>query len=224
MKKLIFLLALMSYSSYVFSQTDDSTYFTITANSEISVVADLIIFQLDISSEDPDPEQAYKNHKEKERKLVQILKELEVPDSNVVYSLLSISKAQIPRNNKNYKTRQKIRIKISDFSKYEKMQIELLKAGINEFKSIFSSKKTNEIREKGIKQLVQNAKREAEIYADNLGLRVNQVIEIESRMRRTDAGEPAFFVAAPSVDFSLLEIPQAFTVKLYATITFLLTK
>ena len=224
MKKNIFIF-LVAFSTTVFSQTDDYAIFKITAQSEVSILADLIVFQIAISEEDSDPEQAYKIHKEKESKLAELIHNLGVEDRNVSYSLLSISKSRMQKNGANtYKTNQKIKLELSDFSLYEKIQIELLKNGINEFSSIFSSTKTDEVRKKGIEKLVQSAKREAEIYAENLGLRVGKVIEIESRMRRLRGGEPAFFVAKPNVDYSLLEIPQTYSVELFANFIFSLIK
>jgi len=104
------------------------------------------------------------------------------------------------------------------------MQIALLKNGISQFSSIFSSTQTDEVQKQGIKKLVQSAKREAEIYANNLGLKVGKVIKIETKMRRLRGGEPAFFVAKPNVDYSLLEIPQTYNVKLFANFSFSLIK
>ena len=102
--------------------------------------------------------------------------------------------------------------------------MELLKSGINEFRSIFSSTKTEEAQKEGIKILIQSAKREAETYAENLGLKVYKVIEIDTKMRKLRGGEGVFFTAKSNVDYSLLEIPQSYRVKLFANISFALIK
>ncbi len=160
----------------------------------------------------------------KKKKLAKLISNLGIPDSNVSYSLLRISKTHIRKVKNNYKTNQKIKLVLKDFSLYEKIQIELLKMGINEFNSIFSSTEINKARKEAISNLVRAAKKEAEIYANNLGLKVKKVIEIESKMRRFRSGEPMFFIAKPNVDYSLLEIPQSYRVNLFANFSFLLTK
>lgn len=224
MKKIIVSVILILLTTVNYGQLNDETVFKYTAISEIAVQADQIIFQITITEENTEPETAYKTHKEKESKLASLIKELGIADSNIVYSLLSISQPRIPRDGKNYITNQKIRLKVDDFTLYEKVQIELLKMGINEFNSIFSSKETDKIREKGIKELVRTARKEAEMYAEELGLSVERVIEIESRMTRLDGGEPVFFTASPKVDYSLMDIPQSYSVKLMANISFQLSK
>ncbi|MCF8355616.1 MAG: SIMPL domain-containing protein [Melioribacteraceae bacterium] len=224
MRKIIISIILVLFTTINYCQSNDGTVFKYTAVSEIAVQADLIIFQITISEQNTDPEAAYKIHKEKESKLASLIKELGIPDSNIVYSLLSISQPRLARDNKNYNTNQKIRLKLDDFSLYEKVQIELLKMGINEFNSIFSSSDTDKIREKGITELVLTAREEAETYAEELGLKVERVIEIESRSRRLDGGKPVFFTASPEVDYSMMDIPQSYSVKLMANISFLLSK
>jgi uncharacterized protein len=203
------------------AQSNQETIFTIQANSEISVPANQIIFRINIQEENNDPEQAYNIHKNKEEQLVKLLKGYSIPDSNVVYSLLSISQPRQQKSN-TYKTSQSIQLKISDFDLYEKLQVGLLKIGINNFSSLFSSTKTSEIKEKAISSLIYDAKNEAETYARNLGLEVGKVKEIETRMGRVDVGQPTYFVATPSVDYSLLEIPQTYKVNVFAKISFYL--
>ncbi len=223
MKRVILLLMII-FSTIIFGQTDEPTIFKITAQSEVSVPADVIIFQITISEQNDDPEQAYKIHKEKESKLAKLISDLGIDDSSISYSLLSIAKTRMQKNRGGYKTNQKIKLELKDFSLYEKIQIELLKNGINEFKSIFSSGEIKEAREEGIKKLVEAAEREAKIYADNLGLRVGRVISIDTKTRRYRGGDPVFFTAKPNVDFSLLDIPQSYSVKLFANISFTLVK
>jgi len=223
MKRAILILIII-LSTVVFGQNDEPTIFKITAQSEVSVLADVIIFQITISEENNDPEQAYNKHKEKEAKLAKLISDLGIEDSSVSYSLLSIKKLRRPKNNGIYQTSQEIKLKLKDFSLYEKVQIELLKNGINEFKSIFSSDKVEKVREEGIKKLVEAAQNEAKIYADNLGLKVGKVISIDTKTRRYRGGNPVFFTAKPDVDFSLLDIPQSYTVKLFANISFALVE
>ncbi len=222
MKKYVFIFITV-FSITFFSQNNNSTIFKVMAQSEISVKADLIIFRIIISEENPDPEKAYKIHKEKERKLAELIHNLGINDSCVSYSLLSISKIRFQKND-NYKTQQTINLKLRDFDLYEKTQIELLKNNINEFRSAFSSTKIDKIRAEGIRELVQSAKKEAEIYAENLGLKVGDVIEIDTKTRNIRGNQGVFFRAKQNTDYSLSEFPRSYTVKLFADITFELIK
>ncbi len=224
MKKLIITFAVL-ISTVLLGQTEKPTIFKITANSEISVKADLIIFQISISEENSSPEEAYRIHKEKESKLADLIKNSGIADSSVSYSLLSISKSRMKNKEELYRTNQKIKLVLHNFDQYEKLQIKLLKNGINEFRSTFSSTKIEEIRKEGIKKLTQAAKREAEIYADNLGLKVGGVIEISSNNRsRRGARSAAYLVASSASESSLLEIPQSYSVNFSANFTFALVK
>ncbi|VAX21615.1 hypothetical protein MNBD_IGNAVI01-1002 [hydrothermal vent metagenome] len=221
MKSTILLLMII-FSIVIFGQTNEPTIFKITAQSEVSVLADVIVFQITISEENNDPEQAYRIHKEKESKLAKLIKDLGIEDTAISYSLLSISKSRMQKNKGAYKTSQKIKLELKDFSLYEKIQIELLKNGINEFKSVFSSDKAEKTREEGIRKLIEAAEKEAKTYADNLGLKVGRVISIDTKTRRYRSSDAVYFTAKPDVDISLLEIPQSYNVKLFANISFAL--
>jgi len=67
MKKIL-ITVIVVFSTIIFGQTNGNTVFNVTAQSEVSILADLIIFQITISEENSDPEQAYLIHKEKEKK------------------------------------------------------------------------------------------------------------------------------------------------------------
>lgn len=218
-KQIIFFLLL---NILTLAQSNQETIFIIQANSEISVPANQIIFRITIQEDNNDPEQAYNIHKNKEEQLVKLFNEFSIPDSNIVYSLLSISQPMQLKGNNSYRTSQNIILKISDFKMYEKLQVGLLKIGINNFNSLFSSTEINSIKERAINKLISDAKNEAEIYAKNLGLTVDNVKEIETRIGRVDAGQPTYFVATPNTDYTLLEIPQSYSVNVFAKISFYL--
>ena len=59
MKKIIMSLMLLLLSTSVFCQTGNGTIFKYNAVSEMAVLANVILFQIIISEENPDPEQAY---------------------------------------------------------------------------------------------------------------------------------------------------------------------
>ncbi|MBU0558615.1 MAG: SIMPL domain-containing protein [Bacteroidetes bacterium] len=222
-KKLILSITLLflSFCGNV-AQEGNYVFLTIQAVTDISIPADQVIFRIDLSSENESAEIAFKIHKEKEIALIQLLKQLEIQDSNIAYSLLNINRLTNSRTDvKNYRTSQTIRIKIADFSKYETLQILLLQSGISSFKSVFSTSNIEEAQERGIKQIVASAKKEAEIYAKSLNLTLAIVTEIETRLGRHErGGEPLFFTASSEDNSTLLDIPQAYKSSITAQITF----
>ena len=220
LKKQFILIFLISLSTL--AQSNKETLFIIQANSEISVPANQIILRINIQEDNNDPEQAYNIHKNKEEQLIKLFNEFSIPDSNIVYSLLSISQPMQLKGNNTYRTSQKIVLKISDFKMYEKLQVGLLKIGINNFSSLFSSTEIESIKERAINKLISDARNEAEIYAKNLGLKVENVKEIETRIGRVDAGQPTYFIATPNTDYKLLEIPQSYSVNVFAKISYYL--
>ena len=223
MKSIISVLLLLAGGT-LYCQEYTDTEFKINAEAVLSVPADVINFQIIISEENNSSEMAFNEHKKLEKKLFEMLEDFSVADSDIIYSLLNVREKRIAGKQTVYQTMQRINFPIYNFNKYEKLQISLLNAGISEFKSSFNSTKTDSVKEEIIKMLIKNANREAKIYAENLGMKVERITKIETSTRRFNRPEQIFFVARSEEGFNPLEIPQMYNIKLSAVFTFLFSK
>jgi len=176
--------------------------------SAIKVPADEIIFSINLNVTKQNAQEAYDFHKNKEKDLIPLFKKFEIPDSSVTYSLLNISKARNYKKQKQYfQTRQGINVTLNNIQKYEAFQIALLSNGFNDFRATFSSSQRKKALDDLSIRALEQAKKEAQIIADNLGKKLGEILEVvtqRSRQRPT-RGEAVSFLKATT---SLIDIKQ----------------
>jgi len=174
-----FLVLLLTLNIY--PQQKDRIKFTVSATGKVNVLADIINISMNIGVENTDPQIAFDQHKAREQKIIKLIKKYGILDENISYSLFNISKYKDYRDKTvTFKTNQTLHFILKDFDKYIPLQIDLLKNGFYEFNSNFSTSKRKEGHEKSVKNALKNARKEAELYASNLNLKIGKIVSISS--------------------------------------------
>ena len=221
MYKIIYFLTALSLTTFSLSAQPNETTFTVEVKSTVEAPADKISFRISIALTNNDPELLLKQHNETEQKLLALLEELNIPDSTIKFSLLNVRKAKTKKDELRLDSRQSVIFELTDFSKYFDVQIGLLTIGIQTFQPIFSTTHIEDAKKRGVKKALETAKKEAELYAENLNMKVSRVVEIESRVSDDfPYGGATYFQSGTSK--KLLEIPQQISVQSSVRVKFAL--
>jgi len=208
-KLFVFVLILISTSSFMRAQDSDQPSILISTHSVTQIPADAIYLSLTLSSKSEDPKKAFDDHKKLEQNLFDLFKEFEIADSNIGYSLLYIGKTPAyTKEAPGYMTRQVVSIRLDDFTKYEPIQLALLSGGIYEYRAKFIADESDTWLDKGIQEAIVEAKSEAKLTARNTGKKIGDIITIEtSHHYPSDAGN-AMAVSAPRPGETLIDLPH----------------
>ncbi|MDH3267503.1 MAG: SIMPL domain-containing protein [Ignavibacteria bacterium] len=164
------IITFLFFAGFISAQDTDQSSILITTSSETQVPAEAIFFSITLSTQNEDPMKAFDEHKKLEKNLLNLIKEFEIADSNISYSLLNIGRTPPYAKDKlGFQTRQVVSIRLSDFNKYEPLQLAFLSNGIYEYNAKFTTEGKEEWVEKGIRKAISKAKEEAELTAKNLG-------------------------------------------------------
>lgn len=206
----IFLLLL---AGNVFAQKNDGIIFTVNATGSYDVLADIINISMNIGVENKDPQIAFDKHKDREKKIIKLIKKYGILDENISYSLFKISKYQDYRDKSvSFKTNQTIQFVLKDFKKYIPLQIDLLKKGFYEFSSNFSTSKKKEGHEKSVKNALDNAREEAELYAKNINLKIGRIVSLSSNNPVIYTRSDLMLKASMAPEPGLINISQHITI------------
>jgi len=225
MYKIIFLLTTISLYSLNFFAQSNETIFTAQVRSSIEAPADKISIRVSITLGNADPELLLKQHSETENKLLELLGELNIPDSTIQFSLLNVRKTKSKKDESIFESNQTVIFDITDFKKYFNVQIGLLNIGIHSFQPVFSTTHIENTKKRGVKNALEMARREAELYAENLDMKVGRVVEIESNVRDDyhyggPYGSGTYMQSGTTKE--LLEIPQQISVLTLVKVKFAL--
>ncbi|NCS90060.1 MAG: hypothetical protein AUK34_07505 [Ignavibacteria bacterium CG2_30_36_16] len=223
MKHFLFICIYFIISSFIlFAQQIEKDKIVVIGSASIEVPADRVMLKLTITFEDRiDGQKAYTQHKEQELKLLNFLKELNIPDSLVTYSLLNIStRFEYPSSQqiKIFQTSQTVSIILTDLSKLPSFQLSLISNGYTSFEGSFESSKSPGAVKEALSKAVQQAKIKAEIMANAAGRKIKKV----SKISDTDEIEPRIasyrnYIYSRNISYSrttiqLINIPQTVTI------------
>ena len=207
---------LLLFPILLLAKDNKSTIF-INATSEILVPADVIKFHIYFGQEDKEPQLAFEKHKDLEKKLLEIIKKFNIPDTSISYSLVSISKSKQKNNMVLFKTSQSVILSITNFDDYYPFQIALLKNGFYEFNARFSSKHVFEARKQGYKRALEIAKNNALEIAKSLNKNLGQIISVRTSVNNLDRYGASNSIIIPS---SFVSIKQNIKVLTHVTMEF----
>lgn len=208
---LLLLSVLTVFSIDAQAQRSTANTIQIHASGEASIKADIISLQVNINQFHSDSKTAYERHKEQETFLTNLLIEEDIDDKNITAAPVSISPSQRGQNEQGYQTRQQVRIRVDDPTRFEEMQILLIENGFTSFSGSFDAEDKTEAREQALKNAVAEARSKADLLAEATGKRVIDVREIQfSGSHVPYAGEQMQAYRAMSMDSggSLLQFEQ----------------
>lgn len=229
MKKIIFILSYIILSTSIFSQVQVNDQIIVIGSATIEVPADIITIKINLSFQDrTDGKAAFGQHKDAEEKLIKFLKEENIPDSLIRYSLLNISSTydySRGENPKIFNTNQTITIKVYNFSEYVSFQLKLIENGFTSYNQMFESTKSSLAMNEAIQKAVYQAKHKAELIAIASGRKIKKI----SKISDTEETEPIISRYSDSMfraDYmtvsttSLTDIPQTIKIEKQVKVIF----
>ena len=200
---------LLLFSGLTKAQVSDKSTVFINTSSVTQIPADNIFFSITLSVENGDAEKAYNEHKALESSLLKVLREFDIPDSNISYSLLQIGKnPSFSKEQTSYKTRQLVSVLLNDFSKYDSLQLALLSKDIYQYTASFTSTCDDEWIERGTQGALAKATKEAEMTAKSIGMKLGKILEVESSHYFPFAKNNVSALTVLPPGDSLIELPR----------------
>ena len=200
---------LLLFSGLTKAQVSDKSTVFINTSSVTQIPADNIFFSIALSVENGDAEKAYNEHKALESSLLKVLREFDIPDSNISYSLLQIGKnPSFSKEQTSYKTRQLVSVLLEDFSKYDSLQLALLSKDIYQYTANFTSTGDDEWIERGTQEALVKATKEAEMTAKSIGMKLGKILEVESSHYSPFAKSNVSALTVLPPGDSLIELPR----------------
>lgn len=211
MKKIFFVLSFILLMSDVYSQEKDKDQIVVIGSATLEVPADIIKIRITLSFRDRvDAKTAYKQHKDAEEKLLELLKEENFHDSLITYSLLSVSTSHDPRIDppQYYTTNQTVAITISNFSEYPSIHLLLIENGFTNFSQSFESTKSFEAMEEAIQLAVRQATHKAELMAGAAGRKIKKISKISDTEERepTISSYYGFMIQRNTTDINITSL------------------
>jgi uncharacterized protein YggE len=171
----------------------------VLGEARMELPADRAVFHVELSASHPsDANAVYQQHKTQEAKLVQLLKDLNIPAKNISFSLLSVDKSE------DYETRkwsiassQRISFHIDSLKQYTLIQTRLIQEGFSNINSELTSSQQDKIEKPLLEQAVKAATEKATILAAAAGRQIKRVVKV------ADIGEED-----PVFDYHAYRLPR----------------
>lgn len=208
MKKL-FILILLTSSSVSFAQTvSPENRIVVLGDAHIDIPADIVNFTVSLQGVDSfSVENAYKKHKAQEERIVKIIKDLNISDKDVTFSLMSIGKERRYVNEKNreqdfYVSNQTVSFKINSIKKYTYTQERLMMGNFLSFYSNFESSELNKRKKEILEKAVVVAQEKANILANSAQRKIKRIVKIAD----TEDTDPQFNNFHSNVEYKMMSI------------------
>lgn len=159
---------------------------SVTTQGEVELPADIIRFNINLNAEAPTPQEAYKLHKKRENVLVQLLEKHKIKEKDIRFQPVSIRKryeddfrsGQQRERREVYQTNQQVSLSLKDFEDYEQIQIKLIENDFDNFNGNFQSSEQEDGEDQALKRAIREAKRKAQIIAEESGLELGGIKQI----------------------------------------------
>ncbi|MEX1062277.1 MAG: SIMPL domain-containing protein [Balneolaceae bacterium] len=200
------------------SDPDQGTI-TVDATEEVFVAADVVNFRINISVTADTPPEVFEEHKRQEDFLSGLIREFGLDSENLTFQPMDIG-ARHTRESREFTSNQNVRLELTDFDLYEKIQLLLIDNGFENFRGHFSSTKMEEGRERALDQAIAGAKEKAERIAENIDRTLGQIQSVEHTSADTYRGEILQFAEMRSDSGSMMEFDQTVPVTATVRITY----
>ncbi len=218
---LVLILSLLSIA-LVSGQTKEHKTINIDAAATVTIPADIVVFNLNLKADAPAAKMAYQLHKEQEKNLLKLIDSFNIPDSNITYSLMRISRRAPYNNNpERFETYQTVEIKLNSVKQYDDFQINLLDGGIYNFGSNFSSSQIDEAKKDALNNALQKAESDAKQIALQIGKKIGGVLEVNFGTRPNIQRQDVMMMTDAKA--SITEIPQQLTVSVQVNVVYEIT-
>ncbi len=186
--------------TFIYSQEYNEFNVTIESIGIGSLTADQIVFDININiSDKKEPKVAHEKHRRKIEQLSDLLKNYNIADDQIKYSLFSIRKSRKRGDSQDeYLTDQHVSIILKEMAKHEEFQMALIKNGITSFRTRFSTSKSDELEELAITNGLEKAEQKIKIIAENMNMKTYNIenINLKERSRARYRDEVIVFSAS----------------------------
>lgn len=159
---------------------DGARSINVTTEGQVEVPADLIRFRITVNARADTPRKAYELHKQRENRLVELLRRFEVAEGGIRYQPVSITRYSNRGDNDAppIETRQQVTLTLRDSEAYERIQVGLIEADFDQFGGEFASSRLDSARDEALGKAVDTAREKARLIAGRAGLELGQIMEI----------------------------------------------
>lgn len=226
MRQVIVVVSLLLLSTPLFAQ--ETPTLTISAEGSVELPADIIRFDINLNAEANSPQGAYDLHKEREDVLVRLLKRHDIPEEDIRFEPISISKVNSsPRYSENktgYQTRHAVSLKLSDFDIYEDLQVALIETGFDSFSGSFTSTQLESGKDRALQKAIETAKEKASLIARESGVALGTIagINYSHGQERPVYARSSDMMMLESAGGQLMEFDQVVTVRANITMKFMI--
>lgn len=173
-------------------KTSPENLIVVLGEASIDVPADQVKFTVVLESTDSTSiEKVYQLHRELENKMVRLLQDLQLPSSDIAYSLFSINKRQDYTGRKRveyFMGRQSVTFTLSAIDKLSEVQARLIKEGFISFNSHFTSSQLKQRQTELLEKAVEVAKEKANVLAKASDRSIKRIVKVAD----TEDTDPAF--------------------------------
>ena len=189
MKRLLFSLVIFPISLFAGSGLPDKPYIYVDGTAEIQKIADTITLKFDALATAPDRTKANEEVQLKVKKILEVLRERKIADSDVIAESIH-SQPEIEPEEKNGWHRQKIigynvtrpiEVKVRDIAIFPKLVDDLIALGGVEFADTESGlSNQKELQEQLRQKALANARGRADTIAKAMGVKVESIFAIST--------------------------------------------
>jgi len=173
------LFTLFSLQLFAQTQNESKPSITISSSAEVFVPVDIVYFNINISINDKEADNAFRTHKEREAYLARLLQEMEIDEDNIRYQPIAIRPNRQRDGEIHTNTSQRINVELSDLKQLNEMQRLLINNKFDNFSGNFSSTKIPEAEKLALEKAVEKAREDADILARASGKTLGQVRSID---------------------------------------------
>ena len=180
MKKVLFLLAVLTLTSAFAQQSSDRSIVNVTGEGIVKVEPDEVLIKSRIEHEGPSAASVKKKNDEVVDKVIKYLKSQNIDEKDIKTDYVNLNK-RYDYNEKTYSyvANQAISIELHDIKAYEKIMKGLLENGLNRIDGIqFKSSEMEKYEREARKKAVLDAKTKAHQLAEPLGQEIGKAFSI----------------------------------------------
>jgi uncharacterized protein len=150
----------------------------IDATGMATATANRIHFHITLNRFHENAATAFEDHKELERYLTDLLLEKGIDEERIQANPVSISPRRYT-NERGFETNQRVSVQLDDITDFERMQVDLIQNGFDNFSGSFGSTEERQAGEQALVNAVEEATRKARILAAAAGKKLGGVAGIE---------------------------------------------
>jgi uncharacterized protein YggE len=192
-------------------------HLSVTVTGKVHLTADQVIFNINVNAEGKTPKAAYNLHKSREKALVNLLDKYDIKEKNIQYEPVSIREERHRQGNNEYDTtyvtHQQVKLTLSNFDVFTKIQIGLIEHDYDDFSAHFTSSKIEKGKDEALKAAIKKARAKARLIAAQSEVELGPVQQITYSSAHPPAPVVKFQAkAAGSNSGSMLKYQQTVTV------------